>query len=142
MSSSSVTLPFPQAGCYQYECSNGTVTIFILGQSYHCSQAGEVLTVNQVNNSVTYTGTIICPSCLEICYDDFENCPEAAALYQVGASTASSSSTTVNATPDPTTPSSTTAPSTSPTSSGYGLIPFLSFMLFGILTATLMNIAN
>ncbi|XP_019856349.1 PREDICTED: leishmanolysin-like peptidase [Amphimedon queenslandica] len=158
-SSSSVPLSFPQAGCYQYECSNGAVTIFILGQSYHCSQAGEVLTVNQVNNSVTYTGTIICPSCLEICYDDFENCPEAAALYQVGASTASSSSTTVNATPDPSatntvssrssqstivnaTPSSTTAPSTSPTSSGYGLIPFLSLMLFGILTAILMNIAN
>uniref|UniRef100_A0A1X7U2R3 Leishmanolysin-like peptidase n=1 Tax=Amphimedon queenslandica TaxID=400682 RepID=A0A1X7U2R3_AMPQE len=67
-SSSSVPLSFPQAGCYQYECSNGAVTIFILGQSYHCSQAGEVLTVNQVNNSVTYTGTIICPSCLEICY--------------------------------------------------------------------------
>ncbi|XP_019864147.1 PREDICTED: cell wall integrity and stress response component 1-like, partial [Amphimedon queenslandica] len=187
-SSSSIPLSFPQAGCYQYRCSNGAVTIFILDQSYHCSQAGEVLTVNQVNNSVTYTGTIICPSCLEICYDDFENCPEAAALYQVGASTASSSSatssastsssssssTTINATPGPSatntvssrssqsnivnaTPSSTTsvsssssssssisttAPSTSPTSSGYGLIPFLSLMLFGILTATLMNIAN
>ena len=26
------------------------------------------LTVNQVSDGVSYSGTIICPSCLEICY--------------------------------------------------------------------------
>ncbi|XP_019850942.1 PREDICTED: leishmanolysin-like peptidase [Amphimedon queenslandica] len=69
------------AGCYEYQCSNSAVTIMILGQSYTCSRAGQVIQVDQTANGVRYRGGIVCPSCVEICYDDFKNCPEAAELY-------------------------------------------------------------
>ncbi|XP_011410372.1 PREDICTED: leishmanolysin-like peptidase [Amphimedon queenslandica] len=69
------------AGCYQYTCSNSVVTVTILGQSYTCSYPGQVMEVDQMTNGNRYTGAIVCPSCVEICYDDFENCPEAAKLY-------------------------------------------------------------
>ncbi|XP_019850941.1 PREDICTED: leishmanolysin-like peptidase [Amphimedon queenslandica] len=69
------------AGCYEYQCSNSVVTIMIFGQSYTCSRAGQVIQVDQTADGVRYRGGIVCPSCVEICYDDFENCPEAAELY-------------------------------------------------------------
>uniref|UniRef100_A0A1X7TK09 Leishmanolysin-like peptidase n=1 Tax=Amphimedon queenslandica TaxID=400682 RepID=A0A1X7TK09_AMPQE len=64
-----------------YQCSNSAVTIMILGQSYTFSKAGQVIKIDQTTNGVRYRGGIVCPSCVEICYDDFTNCPEAAKLY-------------------------------------------------------------
>jgi leishmanolysin-like peptidase len=78
----SFTPSFAQtAGCYEYFCSNSQVNIIVLNQTYTCSSPGQVINVNQTTNGVTYTGTLVCPSCVQICYDDFVNCPEAAVLY-------------------------------------------------------------
>lgn len=80
----------------QYECSTDDVTIYVRGVPFKCSCEGEEVYIVQhchgescmlflllllqhivdiSSGSDCVMGSIICPSCASICYDQLDNCP-------------------------------------------------------------------
>lgn len=64
------------AGCYEYSCSRETgLTITVLGYDYVCSFKDQVIDVNLTIDGDRYQGSLVCPSCEEMCFDEVHNCP-------------------------------------------------------------------
>lgn len=78
----------------KYECSADGVTIYVRGVAFKCSCEGEEVTSHNIaidhlllflfhpqhivdvsSDSDCVLGSIICPSCASICYDQPGNCP-------------------------------------------------------------------
>lgn len=62
----------------QYMCSpDSGVSVLVFGQSYTCQCEGETLMIDLTVSSTgeRFQGSIICPSCAQICHDDLASCP-------------------------------------------------------------------
>jgi leishmanolysin-like peptidase len=64
------------SGCYQYSCSELTgLTVTIHGRRYQCLSTGYRLQVTIATNDWLHSGSIVCPSCTDICSVDGVTCP-------------------------------------------------------------------
>ena len=73
--STSLTQPL-MAGCYEYSCTYTGVYVTIGDSVYHCSERGEVLSVQEQVGVITYSLSLVCPACETICWDRTELCQE------------------------------------------------------------------
>ena len=73
--SASLTQPF-NAGCYGYSCNSTGVYVTIGDSAYHCTERGEVLSVQEQVGVLTYSLSLVCPACETICWDRVELCRE------------------------------------------------------------------
>ena len=71
--STSLTQPLT-AGCYQYSCDHTGVQVTIGASVYHCTERGQVLSVQEQVGAITYRLSLICPACETICWDRLELC--------------------------------------------------------------------
>jgi len=62
---------------FKFSCSttNG-VDILVLGLWFRCSCEGEELVLDITVSGSRYQGSLICPSCAQLCYDDLSRCPD------------------------------------------------------------------
>lgn len=68
--------PHYGSGCYEYQCSLETgLTIAVMGRVYQCSYTGQVLRIRILEKGWLYQGTIVCPSCEEMCKVHGVQCP-------------------------------------------------------------------
>ncbi|XP_032880482.1 leishmanolysin-like peptidase isoform X1 [Amblyraja radiata] len=59
------------SGCYRISCSTNGLIVWVSDKPYLCSQIGQVLSINVNMNDWLYTGSLVCPSCLDFC----SSCP-------------------------------------------------------------------
>ncbi|XP_013398644.1 leishmanolysin-like peptidase [Lingula anatina] len=64
------------SGCYKYSC-NSTVGLVldVHGKSYRCYKTGQILVVRVIFDGWLTEGSIVCPSCQEICQAKGVTCP-------------------------------------------------------------------
>ncbi|ELU01743.1 hypothetical protein CAPTEDRAFT_106683, partial [Capitella teleta] len=55
------------SGCYQYACNQSGLFIEVQGQQYQCYRQGQVIDIQEVTSEWLHLGSIICPSCIDIC---------------------------------------------------------------------------
>ncbi|XP_038046399.1 leishmanolysin-like peptidase [Patiria miniata] len=55
------------AGCYQYSCGSDGLKITVEGVNHLCSWKGQQIEISVTTSAYLHTGTIICPSCQELC---------------------------------------------------------------------------
>jgi leishmanolysin-like peptidase len=66
------------SGCYQYTCSpTGGLTVYVLGVQIACECVGKEVSFSITAASITYMGTIVCPACRDLCWDQTSMCPAA-----------------------------------------------------------------
>ncbi|XP_078581847.1 leishmanolysin-like peptidase [Branchiostoma floridae x Branchiostoma japonicum] len=64
------------SGCYKYRCTNQGLIVDVAGKEYRCYRKGQELPIATVKGSWLYTGSLICPSCEEMCWDNLQiTCP-------------------------------------------------------------------
>lgn len=61
------------SGCYNYKCENGRLHILVLNYTFECFYKNQVLNINLLSDGWLHKGAIICPSCNEICGQEFKN---------------------------------------------------------------------
>ncbi|XP_037027187.1 leishmanolysin-like peptidase isoform X1 [Bradysia coprophila] len=60
------------SGCYKYKCENRRLHILVSNYSYPCYYPGQELSIRVMSGGWLHRGSIVCPSCNEICGDYFE----------------------------------------------------------------------
>ena len=64
------------SGCYKFYCEPDSLKIEIAADfKYTCFHKGQLLNISLQVNSWNYQGTLVCPSCEEVCSDSGINCP-------------------------------------------------------------------
>lgn len=82
--SSLLSLPHWGSGCYQYHCSpQEGLVLDIGGQSHRCVKEGQRVLVTYTSNHYLHTGSVICPSCTEMCRKSGITCPPEQQPYNV-----------------------------------------------------------
>jgi leishmanolysin-like peptidase len=68
------------SGCYTYKCFNGRLHLNVGNYTFECFHAGQELNVRIFESGWLKIGAILCPSCDELCGDEFasrgESCNE------------------------------------------------------------------
>lgn len=64
------------SGCYQFECSSSGVVVIVSGQRFSCACEGQEFVLDIINNGNRFQGSIVCPSCAQICHDQLDVCPD------------------------------------------------------------------
>lgn len=64
------------SGCYQYKCYNGRLHILVGNYSYTCYFPGQELVIRILENGWLHKGVLLCPSCEELCKDEFDQIGE------------------------------------------------------------------
>ncbi len=69
------TKSYPQhgAGCYRFSCTNGRINVDMLqtgGAIYTCHYDGQPIVIRRIVAGWLHEGTIVCPSCRELCDGD------------------------------------------------------------------------
>lgn len=59
------------SGCYEYTCSDGRLQIHISNYTYECFHPGQELNVRVLENNWLHHGSVVCPSCTELCGEKF-----------------------------------------------------------------------
>lgn len=57
------------SGCYKYHCKNGRLHIEVANNTYTCFYESQQLKIQLLYQNWLHIGTIVCPSCLEICQE-------------------------------------------------------------------------
>lgn len=64
------------SGCYEYKCEKDGLRIILEGNKFRCFHKGQVINVTvEDSKEAVYKGSLICPSCKEICYASGVVCP-------------------------------------------------------------------
>lgn len=53
--------------CLQYVCNETGLHIMVHGQDFRCYQEGQIIDLQVTSKEWLHTGSIVCPSCEEIC---------------------------------------------------------------------------
>lgn len=59
------------SGCYTYHCSAGRIHIHVSNYTYECFHAGQELNIRVLENNWLHHGAVVCPSCQELCGEQF-----------------------------------------------------------------------
>ena len=59
------------SGCYRYHCKNGRLHIEVMNQTFTCFYPRQELQVSLLAHSWLHSGSLVCPSCEEICGTEF-----------------------------------------------------------------------
>ena len=64
------------SGCYKFHCESDALRVEIAGGfKYPCFHEGQVLDISVQVDSWSFQGTLVCPSCEEVCSDSGFICP-------------------------------------------------------------------
>ena len=55
------------SGCYQYSCHDGQLHIQVANHSFACLHKGQEIKIQLFVNDWLHIGTIVCPSCQQLC---------------------------------------------------------------------------
>ncbi|XP_022253400.1 leishmanolysin-like peptidase isoform X1 [Limulus polyphemus] len=55
------------SGCYQYHCYGGRLHVEVANKTYTCYQEGQDIKIQRYVNGWLHIGTLVCPSCDELC---------------------------------------------------------------------------
>lgn len=61
------------SGCYPYSCKNGRLHIHVANYTFECYNAGQQLSIRIFEGGWLKMGAIVCPSCEEVCGEEFSN---------------------------------------------------------------------
>ncbi|XP_065219578.1 leishmanolysin-like peptidase [Planococcus citri] len=64
------------SGCYRYRCHTGRLHILVGNYSYTCYFPGQELVIRIMSNGWLHKGVISCPTCEEICQNEFNRTGE------------------------------------------------------------------
>lgn len=59
------------SGCYTYSCKNGRLHIHVSNYTFECFHAGQSLDIRILESNWLKMGVIKCPSCEELCEEEF-----------------------------------------------------------------------
>ena len=59
------------SGCYQYQCQEGRLHMSVLNHTFTCFYPGQEIDVSLLHNNWLHTGSLVCPSCGEVCGEEF-----------------------------------------------------------------------
>ena len=59
------------SGCYRYHCKNGRLHIEVMNQTFTCFYPRQELHVSLLAHSWLHSGSLVCPTCEEICGTEF-----------------------------------------------------------------------
>lgn len=59
------------SGCYAYRCREGRLHIQVLNYTFTCFFPGQEIDVRLVQSSWLHSGSLVCPSCIELCQQQF-----------------------------------------------------------------------
>lgn len=62
------------SGCYKYACYNGRLQIEVANYTYTCYHSKQEIKIQLQYNGWLHMGTIVCPSCREICAKEGMDC--------------------------------------------------------------------
>lgn len=62
------------SGCYKYACYNGRLQIEVANYTYTCYHSKQEIKIQLLYNGWLHMGTIVCPSCREICAKEGMDC--------------------------------------------------------------------
>lgn len=69
------------SGCYSYSCRSGRLHIHVSNYTFECFYPGQELNIRILENNWLHHGAIVCPSCRELCGEQFalmgESCKKA-----------------------------------------------------------------
>ena len=60
------------SGCYEYSCADGRIVMHINNQTFTCLYKGQEVKIQLYANDWLHIGTVVCPSCQQLCSLDPE----------------------------------------------------------------------
>ena len=61
------------SGCYEYECRDGRLHISVDNRTFTCFYPQQELRISLLSEHWLHEGSLVCPSCREVCQDEFES---------------------------------------------------------------------